>query len=511
MNTDATKGNRSIMPNLKKRCKKYLKKALRKSAVIIQKLKPVHYVAIVLVIGLAIFNSVTGISPYVKQYNRERNIEKTFEQWWKDAGEAQFRSVGLEPTKELKTEEFQSYREKYLLQNPSFIVKDRVKNMAKDFRDWWEVKGGKESFMQENGRYPTEADFRRSLEQWILKYTDQFVRYNMAFVPRHGHYERLATSWILFPSVPSFIIFAPLFLLAIVQLRRRWTVPVLAGFVVLFAMGGGVIVDVLTSTSFFDHYAGERYMGMSIALAFLLGAVSFAPRKNSVSQVITGISVAGLLLDMIINWFFNPGIFGAVAVAEPLCFGLGALAGIKIETRRKTRDEINAALLEERLRANANSNPMAERKAKTRALIDEGFKAAKEALNEKAQSVLSMALTSLLQEHPIDTPLVKSLAERMTSPSLYIEVPSTQWLEWGQIAKTKNAPEAAILLLKKGLSIEKDANLARRALFILGEICVNNNIERENGFRHLEKVVAMNPNDILSKQAARLLEKKEEK
>ena len=65
------------------------------------------------------------------------------------------------------------------------------------------------------------------------------------------------------------------------------------------------------------------------------------------------------------------------------------------------------------------------------------------------------------------------------------------------------------MLLKKGLSIEKDANFARRALFILGEVCVNSDIEREDGLHRLEKVIAMNPNDMLAKQAQRLLDTKQ--
>ena len=97
-----------------------------------------------------------------------------------------------------------------------------------------------------------------------------------------------------------------------------------------------------------------------------------------------------------------------------------------------------------------------------------------------------------------------SLADSMNK--LYIEISSNQWLEWGEIAKAKNAPEAAIMLLKKGLSLEKDKNFARRALYTLGETCVTNKIELEDGIKRLQKVIEMNSTDILAKQAQRILD-----
>lgn len=487
-----------------------LKKTLKASANFIvknlKKLKPIHYVVLALILSLGVFNGVTGLSPQIKQHNREKNVVKTFNRWWKDAGAAEFKAAGLEPTNQLKYEEFQRYREKYMLQNPSFIIEDRIESMKADYREWWENQGGKEAFLQENNRYPSEKDYQASLNSWIDKFTDKFIRYRFAFVPKQERYERTLTSWMLFPGVSSFLSFAILFFFTINQLRDRWKIWITAGFTALFAVSGPIFVEILTSTSFFDHYNSERYMGMSPAIAFLLGATAFGNKKGQVPQVITSICIAGLLIDMIINWFINPGIFGAVAVLSPACFGLGALAGIKIETRRKSRDEINAAILEERLRQNVSRNPMAERKAKTRALIEAGFTSAKNCRPDQAQLQLGQALTQLLQEHPVDTALVKSTAERMTAPDQYLEFSSNQWMEWGEIAKAKNAPEAAIALLKKSLSKEKDANFARRALFVLGETCLNNKIEVQDGINRLKKVIEMNGNDMLAKQAKMMLD-----
>lgn len=486
---------------------KKFRRILKKSLVFfLKKVKPIHYLTFVIIIGIGIFNAITGVMPLINQYRYESGIEESFNQWWEETGAEQFRSVGLEPTEKIRNEEFDQFRERALAQKPSYMVEDRIEIMKKDFREWWETKGGKEAFIEKHNRYPGEADFKHELDQWIDNYTDKFTRYHMAFIPKKGDYDRLLTSWMLFPSVWSFLVFAIFFVFATIQLERRWQWYILWGSIAALALFGGVLVSILTGTSFFDHYDGERYMGMSIALTFLLGATAFAPRKDMVSSPVSALCFTGLVLDMGINWFINPGIFGAVTVLSPIAFAGGAFAGLKIETRRKTKSEIKRDTLDERARRVASRNPMAEMKAKTRALIEAGFASAKIGQFDQAQRQLTQAMTQLLQEHPIDGALVKSLAERMTSPTLYIELMSNQWLEWGEIAKAKNSPEAAILFLKKGLSREKDKNFARRALYVLGEICVTNNIETEDGINRLKKVIEMNGNDMIAKQAQRILD-----
>ena len=387
---------------------------------------------------------------------------------------------------------------------PSYIVEDRVELMKKDFREWWEIRGGKEEFTEKNNRYPSESDFRRELAQWIDNYTDKFPRYNMAFVPKKEQYDRLLTSWILFPSVWSYLLFAVLFVFTLVRLEKRWQWFILWGCIVGWTLFGGILVSIMTGTSFFDHYSGERYMGMSLTIAFLLGATAFAPRKDLTSQTLSAVCFTGLLLDMAVNWFVNPNIFGAVTALSPVVFGAGAIAGLKIETRRKTRYELKQEALAERARRIERRNPMAEMKTKTRAMIQSGIENAKGGRPEQAFSLLTQSMVQLLQEHPIDKAAVLSLADNMNK--LYIEISSNQWLEWGEIAKAKNAPEAAIMLLKKGLSLEKDKNFARRALYTLGETCVTNKIELEDGIKRLQKVIEMNGTDILAKQAQRILD-----
>ena len=480
------------------------KTSILKYFVLLKKVKPVHYLVIAGIIALGVFNAVTAVMPQVKQNRYERGIEKSFNKWWEEEGANQFKVVGIEPDEKIRQEEFEQFRNRAFDLKPSYIIEDRVELMKKDFREWWEIRGGKEEFTAKNNRYPSESDFRHELAQWIDNYTDKFARYNMAFVPKKEQYDRLLTSWILFPSIWNYVLFAVLFVFALVHLEKRWQWFILWGCIVGWTLGGGVLVSILTGTSFFDHYSGERYMGMSLTIAFLLGATAFAPRKDMVSQLTSAVCFTGLVLDMAVNWFANPNIFGAVTVLSPVAFGAGAIAGLKIETRRKTRYELKQEALQQRARRIESRNPMAEMKNKTRVMIQSGIENAKGGRPEQALSLLTQSMVQLLQEHPIDKAAVLSLADSMNK--LYIEVSSNQWLEWGELAKNKNAPEAAIMLLEKGLSLEKDKNFARRALYTLGETCVIREIDVEEGLKHLRKVIEMNKTDILAKQAQKILD-----
>lgn len=467
-----------------------------------------HYVVLAVLLAIGIFNAVTGLAPVIKQHNRESSIEKIFKEWWETEGAEQIKAVGLVPDETIRQEKYESFRNSYLQQNHTFIVEDRLEEMKVEFREWWEIRGGKQQYMEDhNNVYPTEKDFQREWKAWAKNYTNKHLRYSLAYVPEDEDYGKLFTSWLLFPGFFSFIIFAPLFFFAFKKMNRRWATPVLVGIIVVTMLLGGIVITALTGTSFFDHYVTERYMGMSFTLAFLLGAVSFSKKQNDTSNVIKGVAVAGLLLDMILNWFAYPGIFGAVTVASPIAFGLGAVAGLQVPARKKSMKEAKAEALEERLRQNAARNPLAERKAKTREMIDDGFRAASQGAFDKAQGILSQGITALLQEHPIDAEAVKSLAEKMTNPSLFIEIESAQWIQWGEMAKSKASYEAALLLLEKGLSIEASVSFARRTLYNIGEIRVNQNIAMDEGIARLKKVIELGDKDILAAQARKLLNK----
>lgn len=470
-------------------------------------LKVHHYIVIAIAVGIGIFNAVTALSPTIKQHNREANIVKTFEKWWEEEGAAQFIAVGLKADEKTKAEEFEQYRERYLQQNHTFVVEDRIVEMKKEFREWWETGGGKEQYIQEHKIYPDERHFRYECDKWIKQYTDKQIRYSLAFTPKDGELGRLTTSWLLFPGVASYLVFLIFLPFAYIQTSRRWGVAVAAGCIALTALAGGFVVYALTGTSFFDHYDAERYMGMSCAIAFMLGATAFGRRKDSVPNAVHIAAFAGMALDVIINIFVNGGIFGAVALTSLLFFGLGVAGGINIPNRKRSIAELRAQVLEERRRKNAATNQQSERRKRTRDLINEGFKEASSGAFPAAKQLLSQAMTALLQEFPIDVETTTKLAERMTSPSLYIDVPSEQWLEWGETAKSKNCFEAALAMLEKGLSSEKNATLARRALYSIGEIRINRNLNPEEGCVRLKKVIELGENDILASQARRLLAK----
>ena len=472
-------------------------------------LKVHHYIVFAIVLAIGIFNAVTALSPQIKQKQRESNIEKIFDQWWETEGAKQFESVGLKADEKTRNEEFEQFRDRYLKENGTFVVEDRIEEMKKEFREWWEIKGGKEDFSKEHGYYPKERDFIREQNIWIKNFTDKHIRYRLAFVPEEAEYDRLLTSWVLFPGILSFLLFAGFFCFAYYRLSDRWGVLPAAGIALGLALAGGIIVSIFTSTSFFDHYAAERYMGCSVALCFMLGAVAFPPSNDKVSAITKVVAMAGIVLDVLVNWFLNGGIFGAVGLASLVAFGLGALAGSKIPRRLKTIQEHQADALAERLKKNATSNLLATRKAKNRALIDQGLDEANKAHYDSAQRILSQALNALLQEHPIDAPTVKRLADLMTSPSVFIEVPSAQWLEWGETAKSKTSLDSALVLLEKGLSLETNVTLARRALYNIGEIRVNRNWDLEQGIARLNKVLELGDGDILAVQARKMLAKAE--
>lgn len=472
-------------------------------------LKVHHYIVFGLVIAIGIFNAVTALSPQIKQKQRESNIEKTFDHWWETEGAKQFESVGLKADEKTRNEEFEQFRDRYQKENGALVVEERVEQMKKEFREWWEIKGGKEEFIKEHNYYPKENDFVREQNKWVKAYTDKHLRYRLAFVPAEEEYDRLLTSWILFPGVLSFLLFAGFFCFAYYRLSDRWGVAVASGIAAGLVLVGGIFVSLFTATSFFDHYAVERYMGASVALCFMLGAVAFPPSNDKVSALTKGIAIAGVALDVLVNFALNGGIFGAVGVASLVTFGLGALAGCKIPRRLKTLQEHQADALAERLKKNAVANPMAARKARNRALIDQGLDEANKAHYEAAQRTLSQAMNALLQEHPVDAPAIKKLADLMTSPSVFIEVPSAQWLEWGETAKSKTSLDSALVLLEKGLSLETNVTLARRALYNIGEIRVNKNWELEQGIARLNKVLELGDGDILAVQARKMLAKAE--
>lgn len=472
----------------------------------LRKIRLDNIIAILLIIGIGIFNFYTDYLPRYKQSQREKNIVMTFDKWWTDVGANNFEAVGLVADEKLKQEEFNQYRDRYIAQNPSLIVEERLEGMPKEFRTWWETKGGKEEFIKKNNVYPTNSDYDNELRKWMKGYVNKYPRYGLAFVPKDGNYGQIFTSWILFPNFLSYLFFAILSFFCFYKLRERWGTPITAAFFFIIAIIGGILVKILTFTSFFDHYSDMRYMGCSLALAFLLGANGISPHKRQVSNVVVIISVLGVLFDILINWKINSGIFNAIAFLSPIMFALGCLAGIKVRERKKTPKEIAAEALKERERQTKNIDPISERKMQNQKLLDLGFSEAKNGRMENANRIIIQAVNAILQEYPIDKNRLKAVAEKLISPDIFIEFSSLQWLDWGETAKSKNAQEAALLFLEKGLKLEKKENIARRALFNIGEIRVLCNLNKEEGIRRLKQVIDMNPKDVLALHATKIMQ-----
>ena len=207
-----------------------------------------------------------------------------------------------------------------------------------------------------------------------------------------------------------------------------------------------------------------------------------------------------------INWFINPGIYGAVSILELFFFGIGLLLGLKMPYRQKTLDELRSDILEEKRRNKVD--PYALKKNKTRENLTNGLSASRRGEFGTGAQLLSDGMQALLQEYPIDANLLNSSAKEMVNPSLFIEILSTQWLEWGVAAYNKNMPEVALLFLEKCLSIEKTPSMARKALFLIGEIRICFDLNAEEGATRLQKVLELNDKDIIAAQARKLLEKK---
>lgn len=480
---------------------------MRKIKRFLRMFKVHHYIVFTLILGLGVFNATTALYPKIQQGHREKRIAQLFNTWWEETGAAQFIAVGLKADEKTRNEEFVQFHDRYMQQNHTYIVEDRVVEMQKEFREWWEIGGGKESYISEHNIYPNEKIFQHECEKWIKQYTDKHVRYKLAFIPKYEDFERTATSWLLFPSFLSFLIFAAFFGIAYVKVTPRWGIGVTLICFLVTAVLGAMATFGLTNTSFFDHFAGERYMGASIPLAFMLGAMAFGRKKDDVLPMERNIAVVGLILDVLTNIFFNGGIYGAVVASSLAFFGLGAVAGIYMPERKKTEREIKAETLAKRLKEHSIKNTVAAKKQKTRDLIEEGFSEYKASHMDAARQMVSQAMKELLQENPPDFETIQSLTERMLGPNFFIEIPCEQWLEWGNTARSKNLAEPALMLLERGLSGEKDVNIARRTLYNIGEIRILKNLNKEEGIERLNKVIELGDKDILAAQAKKLIER----
>ena len=452
-----------------------------------------HYLTLLAIIAIGVFNFNTTLNPTIQQLRQEKDIHQSFEKWWNEERAQEFKNVGLTPDKKIKDQEFELYKERYHVENPTPVIEERIEEMKGEFLDWWENQGGKEQYAAEHGKYPTDKQFEAERTKWINNYTDKFLRYRWAYIPSRGNTESLLTCSLLFPSLWSFIFFAIFFMFAIMQLEKRWNALYVYAYAIVIAIISGFFVGLLVDTSFFNQFASQRYMGVSLMICFLLGANTFDKEKDSIPSFACKISEAGLVISMAIDWFLNPGLFNAVAAESPIFFALGGLAGYYMphraeDTTTTTREPVETTTPGER----------------TRKMISNGLEAANNGENENAARLLQYGLTALLQEEPVKNQDVKDAVNRIAG--CYIELPSTQWIEWGTTAKQKNIPEAAIVLLEKGISKETDAGLLRRARFDIGELRIQTKLDVNVAMDYLNKVIKEKDDDKLAEQAKKLIE-----
>lgn len=453
-----------------------------------------HYLTLIALVAIGVFNFNTTLNPTIQQLRQEKDLHQSFEKWWSEERAEEFKRVGLTPDKNTKKQEYELYKERYRVENPTPIIEERIEEMKGEFLDWWENQGGKEQYAAEHKSYPTDKQFEEERNKWINNYTDKFIRYRWAYIPSRGNTESWLTCGLLFPSAWSYLFFVIFFMFSLMQLEKRWNTLYVYAYAILVAIISGFFVDLLIDTSFFHQFASGRYMGVSLMLCFLFGANTFDREKDSIPSYVCKISEVALVISMAIDWFLNPGIFNAVAAESPIFFALGGVAGYYMPHRKRD-------LSTESRRENAETTSPGER---TRKMISKGLEAANNGETENAARLLQYGLTSLLQEEPIKAQDVRDSVNRIVG--CYIEVPSTQWIEWGTIAKQKGVPEAAIVLLEKGIGKEKDAGLIRRARLDIGELRIQTKLDVNVAMEYLSKVIEEDPEDKLSEQAKKLIE-----
>jgi len=455
-----------------------------------------HYVTLLALALLGVFNFQTSFNPTIQKIRQEKDIHTSFDKWWEEERAQEFRNVGLTPNDTIKMQEFELYKERYQVEHPTPVIEDRIEEMKGEFFEWWENQGGKEQYAAEHGSYPTDKQYEAELKKRIYNYTDKFIRYRWAYQPSRGNTESFLTCSLLVPSIWSYIFFAVFFMFALMQLEKRWHAFFVYAYAVVIAIISGFFVDLLVDTSFFGPFATQRYMGVSLMVCFLLGANVFDKEKDAIPSYVSKISQLALFGSMAIDWFLNPGIFNAVAVESPFFFALGGLAGYYMPHRAD--GGAKQVVTEQK---NEETVTPAER---TRNMISKGLEAANNGENENAARLLQYGLTALLQEEPVKFQEVKDAVNRIAA--CYAEIPSTQWLEWGAIAKQKKIPEAAITLFEKGIAKETDAKLLRRAHFDIGELRIQTKSDVNAAMEHLTKVIKENDSDTLAEQSKKLME-----
>ena len=460
--------------------------------------KTKYALCVLFILFLAVFNGVLTISPHIEEAMREHRAKARFEAFWEKEGAQAFRDVGVEPTDKIHQEELDSYLDKYHEKNLPLVPEKHVERMKSDFKKWWET-SGKESYVIEKNLVPDEKLYKAELYRYINAYTKNVLIYRLFFIPQESSIGALLTSWILFPGVFSFLLFAAGFLFATYNLNKRWGLAQTALVFIGSIIASGLVFAITLPLTYFAKYSEMPFTGASLPLAILLGAAAIGPKKDSVGTPITMTAIAIAAIDAVANWNLYPNLFGWVSLLTPPFFALGILLGKKLP--RFTRE----GKIKRSAEKTITKDPIAEKKVRTRAEIKKGIELADKAEYALASTSISTAYSALLQEYPLDVEYIKKATEAIFYPNYFLEIPSVQWMEWGISASTKNLPEIAIQLFEKGIALETDKVLLRSAFYHVGELRLRHHIDDKKGKEELRKVLEANSQDILAAQAHKLL------
>ncbi len=457
-----------------------------------------YTICILFTLILGTVNVIIQCAPEFRERSRENEAVSQFNLYWNAEGAKKFRDVGVEPTEKIYREELDAFLKRFHEQNPPLEPEKRIAQMKEEFRIWWETSGKKSYAVNEIA--PDEKLFRAKLKHYIQGYTSTLPEYKIFFIPEDSNAGKLFVAWILFPSLLSFLIFAIGFSFAMKSLeaRRGLSQPG-----ILFAAGlpvSGFLFMATLPLSYFDRYADTPYMGPSLALALLLGfSFSDKQRKSGSNSLIAGGSLALLFADILTNWFFNPNLYGWVAILEIPLFGIGALLGFKLPLPRSKAFTKKSS--------EGTSEQKTDAKIQLRETLNEAIDLANKAEYDHAAQILTHSFGRLLSEKPLDKSTVEKIAESMLYPRFFFPIPGLQWISWGTDAAKKGLTEVAVNLYEKGIEVETDVKTKRRALFYVGELRLQNNIDREKGLKELEEVAMGDSNDILTGEARKLLGK----
>lgn len=451
--------------------------------------------SILFILVLATANIALQCSPYIREWSRERAAISQFEDYWKTEGAKRFRDVGVEPTEKIHSEELDSHLEKFHAQSEPLVPEKRIEKMEKDFRTWWET-SGKRSYAA-NEKSPDEKLYRSELARYIEGYTKNVPKFRIAYIPESSGFASLFTCWILFPGVLSFLIFAVGFLFAMKALEKRWGYPQSG---IVFAAGtlaANVVFAATLPLSYFDRYGNTPFMGMSLSLAMLLGCAGFG-LKREVPKLAPYAAILLVLADALVHWNLDPNLYGWVAILEIPFFGLGVLLGNKMPRLLFQRSQSKAVPLQ----TESEDPGKALRKS-----LEEAMDLADKAEYDHAAQILVEKFGKLFRENPIDAGSIEKYVEAVLYPHYFFPIPGMQWISWGSEAAKRELFPIAVKLFEKGAAVEEDEKVKRRALFYAGDIRLRHRLDEKTGCEELEKVVQMNPGDILATEAGKLLGK----